>query len=98
MDSHCPTPAVQMHSMKAGSGYYWVEVDGVKYVFRNHYLHVSDVYDAVQALLKTYGPPVILLDECPRSVTAKMNDHWFEVQSPDLSIMTEQRFFPFVWD
>ncbi len=41
--------------MKAGDGVYWVEVDGVKYVFRNHYLSVGDVYQAVQLILHEWG-------------------------------------------
>ena len=51
--------------MRPGDGIYWIEVDGVKYVFRNHYLSVSDVYEAVEAILAEWGPPVKLLDECP---------------------------------
>lgn len=84
--------------MNKAGGMYWVEVDDVKYVFRNHYLHVADVYDTVQAILNNWGPPVKLLDECPPALTAWINDHWCKVPSPDLSMLTEQRFFPFVWE
>lgn len=84
--------------MSAESGLYWIEVDGTKYVFRNHYLRVSEVYEAVDIILKEMGGPVKLLDECPPALTTWIDKEWNEIESPPLSAFTDQHFFPFQWE
>lgn len=84
--------------MSAKDGLYWVEVDGVKYVFRNHYLCVEAVYEAVELILNRFGGPVKLTDECPKGITTWVNSQWEDVSSPPLSALTDQRFLPFEWD